>query len=78
MNDQSRPDLTIEHQVNVDLWKHDDNQRQKRNYTFLTWIKNRRTEVGGFYLEEMLSIGDCVMFSTCDSFGSTVFQPLLL
>jgi hypothetical protein len=36
MNDNPEPDLTIEYQVNVDLWKHDDDLRQQRNHTFLT------------------------------------------
>lgn len=36
MNDEPKPDLINEYQVNVELWKHDDNLRQQRNNTFLT------------------------------------------
>ena len=36
MEETTAPDLAIEYQVNVDLWKHDDDLRQQRSHTFLT------------------------------------------
>ncbi|OGO35160.1 MAG: hypothetical protein A2W35_13505 [Chloroflexi bacterium RBG_16_57_11] len=36
MDENPGPDLVVEYQVNVDLWKHDDDLRQQRNHTFLT------------------------------------------
>jgi hypothetical protein len=36
MNNESIPYLITEYQVNVELWKHDDELRQQRNNTFLT------------------------------------------
>jgi hypothetical protein len=36
MNNKPELDLTIEYEVNVDLWKHDDDLCQQRNHTFLT------------------------------------------
>jgi hypothetical protein len=36
MDEKLIPNLSLEYQVNVDLWKHDDDLRQQRNHTFLT------------------------------------------
>jgi hypothetical protein len=55
MNDKTEPDLTIEYQVNVDLWKHDDNLRQQRNHTFLTMNTVLLVALGS-----LITLGDTV------------------
>ena len=55
MIDKPEQALTIEYQVNVDLWKHDDDLRQQRNHTFLTMNTVLLVALGS-----LITLGDTV------------------